>query len=641
MTWRVVLFSIGIMAATSVWIQYAALLTLSAQVAMAVPPVPALVGFLCLIAYSALARRWPGPLRLRRREVLIVYAVLCLSVAMCGGGALRFFLPALPTLRYHALPDNEFGAMAEALPAWYAPTDAEAIRTYFEGADTEAVPWIHWALPLAGWSCYFVLFMTALLCICVLFFRPWNEGEHLRFPLVALPMELVSPGEPIIRRPALLRDPLTWVGVGIISIYNLLNILRSFNPSVPALPQSIPLQQLFTEGPLRNIWWLRIDIHPVLFGFGYLMTTDLLFSSWFFLVVLLGEYAVINSLGYQIPGAPFEVEQSTGAYVAVAVFLVWMARKHIAEAARGVVQPENSSATRLERWAVVGLPICLAGVALWHYAAGMLPRMLLPFYTLIFTFAIVAIRIRSEAGLPTLWLQPLEMAANLPVIAVGSAPFSPRGSIRNLTILGSCHFLPRGYFGGLGSYQMEGLKIAQDAGIRSRHMAQALTYAVALGLAFGIWLHLSAYYMYGANVLEGGTTEGGYRIELYLKRYRTISDYVQAPIGPDRMRLFATLAGFVQAGVLVLLRRAFLRFPLHPLGFVFGLTWGRQSQAMLFSLWLCKTLIIRLGSVRLYRRLLPLFLGIAFGHLIVAGLIWGLISTFGGEAFRGYVVWFH
>jgi len=142
-------------------------------------------------------------------------------------------------------------------------------------------------------------------------------------------------------------------------------------------------------------------------------------------------------------------------------------------------------------------------------------------------------------------------------------------------------------------------------------------------------------------VLEGGTTQGGVRIELYLKNYARMSDYIQAPVGPNRLRTFAALAGFVQAGMLIVLRRAFLRFPLHPLGFVFGLNWGRQSQAMLFSLWLLKTLIIRLGSVRLYRRLLPLFLGIAFGHLIVAGLIWGLISTFGGEAFRGYVVWFH
>ncbi len=641
MTWRVVLICIAIMIVSSVWIQYAALLTLSAQVAMSVPPVPALVGFLCMLAYAALARRLPAAMRLSRAELLVIYVVLCLSVAMCGGGALRFFLPSLPTLQYHALPDNEFSAMAEVLPSWYAPTDAEAIRTYFEGAPSETVPWKHWALPLAGWSCYFVLFMTAVLCICVLLFRPWDEGEHLRFPLVSLPMELVSSGEPIIRRPPLLRDSLFWVGVGIVSVYNLLNILRSFNPSVPALPQQIPLSQLFTEGPLRNVWWLRIDIHPVLFGFGYLMTTDLLFSSWFFLVVLLGEYVVINSMGYQIPGAPFEVEQSAGAYIAMAIFLLWMARGHIAEAARSVLHPEKSSATRLERWAIIGLPICLAGIGLWHYAAGMLPRMLIPFYLLIFVFAVVAIRIRSEAGLPTLWLQPLEMATNIPITAVGSAPFSPRGDIRNLTILGSCHFLPRGYFGNLGAYQMEGLKIAKDANIPGSHMVQALTYAVGLGLVFGIWLHLSASYMYGANVLEGGTTQGGYRIELYLRHFRLMSDYIQTPIGPNRTRLLAIIAGFVQAAILIVLRRAFLRFPLHPLGFVFGITWGRQSQAMLFSLWLLKSLIIRLGSVRLYRRLLPLFLGIAFGHLIVAGLIWGLISTFGGEAFRGYVVWFH
>jgi hypothetical protein len=44
--------------------------------------------------------------------------------------------------------------------------------------------------------------------------------------------------------------------------------------------------------------------------------------------------------------------------------------------------------------------------------------------------------------------------------------------------------------------------------------------------------------------------------------------------------------------------------------------------------------------MRSYHKLLPFFLGVAFGHFVVAGMLWGSFSAFGGEAFRGYVVWF-
>jgi hypothetical protein len=61
MTWRVVLLSCGLMYLIARWIQQAALLTLSAQVSMAAPPVPALV---VLMGYHALSRWLPRPPRL-------------------------------------------------------------------------------------------------------------------------------------------------------------------------------------------------------------------------------------------------------------------------------------------------------------------------------------------------------------------------------------------------------------------------------------------------------------------------------------------------------------------------------------------------------------------------------------------------
>jgi hypothetical protein len=56
--------------------------------------------------------------------------------------------------------------------------------------------------------------------------------------------------------------------------------------------------------------------------------------------------------------------------------------------------------------------------------------------------------------------------------------------------------------------------------------------------------------------------------------------------------------------------------------------------------WLLKTLVLRYGGMRLYRETVPAFLGFALGHYAVAGILWGLMGAFSGEAVQGYGVWF-
>ena len=192
----------------------------------------------------------------------------------------------------------------------------------------------------------------------------------------------------------------------------------------------------------------------------------------------------------------------------------------------------------------------------------------------------------------------------------------------------------------MSSYQLEGLKLARDSRIRLRSLTGALMFAVVLGCAVGFWLHLSAYYHFGGNVLEGGTTEGGYRIQLYLTQYKELDAWRKVPLPPDRNRAFAAVFGMVVALATVALRYQFLRFPLNPAGIGIGYVRATQSWAMLTLVYVIKLVVLKLGGIKLYQRLLPLFIGIALGHLVTAGVVWGLLSTFGGEAFRNYVVWF-
>ncbi|MFP3905381.1 MAG: DUF6784 domain-containing protein, partial [Armatimonadota bacterium] len=91
---------------------------------------------------------------------------------------------------------------------------------------------------------------------------------------------------------------------------------------------------------------------------------------------------------------------------------------------------------------------------------------------------------------------------------------------------------------------------------------------------------------------------------------------------------------------LALARRFFMRFPLHPIGFLIAVTEGYNAWGMLLLVGIIKSAILRIGGMRLYRRLVPLFIGIVVGHFFAAGFVWSLLASFGGEGFNEYPVWF-
>jgi hypothetical protein len=85
--------------------------------------------------------------------------------------------------------------------------------------------------------------------------------------------------------------------------------------------------------------------------------------------------------------------------------------------------------------------------------------------------------------------------------------------------------------------------------------------------------------------------------------------------------------GFLFTVALTVLKRAFLWWPLYPVGYAVGNGWA--IGWMWFSIflgWLAKRLLFAAGGVRAYRQALPLFLGFIFGQFL-AGSLWSLIGV--------------
>lgn len=626
---RVLLVGFVFLLLANLWERQGALITLASQAAMAVPPVPALAALLLLLALLKPLSR----IGFDRRQVIAIYCFLTLSVALTSGGAMRFFLPSLTSLFYFASPENNWDQFHEHIPGWMAPRDETVIQAYFEGAEEELVPWQAWLGPLTIWMFFFLAFFGLQICLALIFRPEWEESEHLVYPLAELPLMLSGEGRVAL---SMWRDGLFWVGFALVCGHHALNITNAFNPGVAALGLRTDLGGLFQEWPLSSIRPLQFAYRPFMFGLGYLMPSEMLLSTVVFYLIYLKSIALGAAMtGLTLPGLPYNNEQAGGAFLGMALILVIAARRRIMSVFRRLVRLEEGS-----RALPVATILCALGVVVFWRVAGMNWLVLCGFFGLVYAYAIAHARVRAESGFPHNWVRPLAQERDLLVNLLGTERLAMADGMRSLTLLSNVYYMSRGYLPQLIAFPLEAFRIAGEARIRLRHMVWLMVVAVVLGCAVSWWMHLSAYYQYGANILEGGTTAGGYRIELVRRGYESLGSWGRGHEGPKRPQAVATVAGFALVLLLAGARRLFLRFPLHPVGLLIALTEGYNAWGMLLLVWIIKSVVLRIGGMSTYRRLIPLFIGIVVGHYVAAGLIWSLIASYGGEGFDRYPVWF-
>jgi hypothetical protein len=316
-------------------------------------------------------------------------------------------------------------------------------------------------------------------------------------------------------------------------------------------------------------------------------------------------------------------------------------RHHLAAVARKALIGDEAIRDADEpmsyRLALLGAIGGLAACLLWCHAAGMGLWLAALYFGLVLAVAFVYARIRAEVGVPLIWMFPYYQTYKGIKYTLGSQRLYIGNSWRSLTIFSTLVFLSRGYFPALIGYQVEGFELARRTQIPQRHMSLVLLTAVIVGFYVSMWLLLRSYYEYGAGGLRALE---GWGSGIARQEYTELVSYATAPIAPDAKRIGATAIGFVMATGLMAARMIFLRSPLHPLAFCMVTSYGELIWGTFFLVWLVKTVVAKLGGMRLYRRLIPGFLGLALGHFFTAGVLYGLIGTFGGEQARRYAVWF-
>ena len=484
---------------------------------------------------------------------------------------------------------------------------------FYEGT-RGGVPWEAWAGPLCADFAVVAGVILIFLAMATLLRRQWVDVERLSFPLTSLPIAMIQndhDGRP------LLSHPLLWGGIAVPTLIFGMNGLHANIPTLPQLPLSQDLTPMFQTPPWNGIGFATAFFSFAVIGFAYFIPGDLLLSMWFFYLALGAQSVVAATAGY--PGdvsGRWPSYEVAGAYFVIAAAIYWQARPHLKAVWQTAFGRDTSS--RLDdsgelmsyRGAFLCLVVGFAGVTVWMVAAGMSPLLaMFQMAVYLFVVALVMTRAVSQAGLlmtETSFLPQMVLQMFTPLHSLGPA---------NLTMLTVTNtFFAQDLRGELLAPFLDVQYTAGRIGARARALLWPLVLSVVVSAAAAsvAFLHLS--YTVGGNLLYGHPHEvADYEMSLLAG---PISGQPPAPGAPG---LGAFVVGALLAVVLTVMRARYAWFPLHPLGLALCASWSMKVFWFGFLVaWIIRTVILRYGGLRLYRRASPFMLGLIVGEFSAA-----------------------
>ena len=140
----------------------------------------------------------------------------------------------------------------------------------------------------------------------------------------------------------------------------------------------------------------------------------------------------------------------------------------------------------------------------------------------------------------------------------------------------------------------------------------------------GIFIVLTGIYRYGWFGLA--CSRGGWLGPMSIGDGNLIVSRLD-PSNPDLNAVLGVLVGAAVTIALGIVRLRFWWWPLHPVGYLASNTWGAQWWFIPFFIGgVAKVLVTRYGGLRLYRRTIPLAVGLIVGDLFNGGL-WAILAV--------------
>ena len=605
--------------------------------ATGMPAVAPVVGLMLLtLALSLPVLRRAG---FTRRELLAIYAIVLIGAPVLSHAVLCWMLVKNIALYYTARAQPYWETMfLKQVPVWYAPSDPAAVEGFFEGRTP--VPWSLWWTPLAAWSGFLLALFTCTFCLMALVQRQWVTNERLTFPLAQIPLEMLRAARADRREaPGRLTGAWAfWLGVLIAFSVNFVSTLSQKVPAIPNIPISlydiIPWQRV---GPLAGIGGITLLFWPWMIAIAYLIPKELSFSVWFFTVIrhVLTVIAIAAGATPQRPeewwstSFPAPYYQGGGAVLALAGWVLWIARKHLSRAFRIAFSRDSGREDADEplpyRAALVGLVVSVAFMVGFFWFANCRVIFGLGLVAVTVGYFAVWARLRAETGLSFLAF-PIQIQ-DVAMVPFGSSAFRVSELVTLVTMRWA-------YTPGFGvssevfpGSALEAFKIADAAQLNARRLSWAMVGGFVLSLVVGVYIFMVGVYHYGWFGLQA--SRSGWLGPQSLNDGGRIVSFLTDPnvSKPDVHGLVAMLAGAAVVLVLGVMRLKFWWWPFHPIGYIAANTWGSHWWYLPFFIgWAGKTLVIRYGGLRLYRATVPLAIGLIVGDLVNGG-VWTAVNV--------------
>ena len=591
-----------------------------------------IVNLFFLVLLNTLLKRIRPQLVLNRAQLLLVYQMLVMLCVVSGHNPMDFILGILAHPFWFATFENEYATLFHRyIPSWFTIQDKSALTGFFEGNSTLYTPkhLFAWIGPVLLWSFVtFVLFFI-LMCFNSIQRLQWSDRERLSYPVAQLPIEMTTP--------RFFSRRLLWLGFSICAVIELLNGFHFLYPFVPSVPLKIPDfgTKIFTTKPWNAIGWLPLFFYPWVIALTFFVPLELSFSVWFFFLFTKFQL-IIGSIGgwKSLQGFPYYNQQGIGAWLTLAILILWTSRKHLKTVFAIVFKPSDNgdAAYRNEpfqyRTALLGILIGTIVLVIIFQQAGMSVGILLTFLCLYFLMSIAITYARAAVGVPyheVIWTHP-----QLMIVSVLGAR---RTGAANLTLLSFLYPYVRDNVSHPMPSQLEGFKMAERAPVSQKKMAIAMIVALLVAIPASFWAYLHLIYQHGAVRTEG------YIIGIGIETFeRMLLPWLQQPHATDSTGLsFTAFASLFTLG-LMFLRRQFIWFPFHPTGYALGLSAGMVWVWSAICVgWIIKAVLLKFGGLRLYRQAAPFFVGVILGDFLI-GTFWSLVGAiFGIPVYR---VWY-
>ena len=574
-------------------------------------PVGAFAGLLALVAANVAARAVLPAFALSRGEIITAYVMMTSSTVLASSGGIHFLIPTLAAAFHFATPTNHWEAFLPYIPTWFAPHDRMVLEAFYVGESP--VPVQAWLTPFLVWGGFFLALAFATLCLSSILRREAVDYERLTFPTVVVPLELTDERQP------LLRSRLMWLGFALPFAIGTLNNLHLNFPDVPGISlRDTDASSYLTSFPFNAIEYFPISFYPFVVGIAYLLSLEVTFSYWFFFLLSKVQLVGAAAAGWRLPGSPVDATvpylpyQGAGAFLAIPVISLWLARNYLGHVCRSVLGlrggvPDERQEPLPYRWAAVGLLGSFAAMVYICWAAGMSAVFAALLLGISLLYILAATRIRAETG--TAWLFGPQVDPNMLVTTTfGSGYLRPA----DLTIMAYLRFATSFDLRCLSMpHQLDGFRMAGAAKLNMRRLLLAMLAAIVVVIGVGFWSGLAIWYRLGA-----AAKTDWWRTEMGEMPFIALSSYLQSPPVPDYGGIAFTALGFAATCLLAFMRARYAWWPFHPAGYAMANTvlWG-QLPMPFFIAWATKSLVLRYGGMRLYRQSLPFFLGLIIGDL--------------------------